>query len=136
MHVTPYVIFDGRCDEAIEFYKRAVGAEVQMLLRYKDNPDPQPGSTPPDMLEKVMHASVKIGETVLGMSDGQTIGQCRFEGITLTLNVSTDDEAKRMFDGLSAGGQVHVPLIKTFFSSGFAMLADRFGVSWMLLVGK
>lgn len=136
MHVTPYIVFDGRCDEAIEFYKKAVGAEVQMLLRYKDNPDLPPECTPPGMSEKIMHASVQIGDTVLGMSDGQSMGQCVFEGVTLTLNVSTDDEAQRMFDGLSDCGQVSVPLAKTFFSSGFAMLADRFGVSWMLLVGK
>ena len=138
MKVEPYLVFEGRCDEAIAFYKQALNAELEMLMRFKDNPEPPPGTQSPEIAEKVMHASMMIGETRVMLSDGRNGGpsQLGFKGVTLTIAANSDDEAKRLFTALSDGGQVHMPLTKTFFSSSFGLVADRFGVSWMLLVRK
>jgi PhnB protein len=135
MQVEPYLYFEGRCEEAIEFYRKALGAEVTMLMRYKDSPEPnQPGMMPPDAENKVMHASFKIGATTLMASDGMCSGKPDFKGISLTLSASNDTEAERLFAALGDGGKVQMPLTKTFFSSRFGMVADRFSVSWMILV--
>ena len=135
MKIEPYLNFNGRSDEAIEFYKRAVGAKVNMLMRYKDCPD---ASAPisAESKEKVMHASLTIGDSVMLLSDGECKEGKRFEGISLALSVGSDAEAKKAFAGLSEGGQVRMPLSKTFFSSSFGMLHDRFGIMWMVLVGQ
>jgi PhnB protein len=134
MQIQPYLFFDGRCEEAIDFYRRALGAEVTMLMRFKEMPDPQPGSIPPGAEDKVMHASLQIGGTMLLASDGNCLGQASFQGFALSLTAADDAEAKRLFAALSDGGQVQMPLGKTFFSSQFGMVADRFGVSWMVYV--
>lgn len=135
MQVQPYLMFDGRCDEAIEFYKSALGAEVTMLMRFKDSPEPQPpGMLPPGAENKVMHSSLRIGESTLMASDGECRGQANFHGFSLTLPVSNDAEAERLFAALSDGGKVCMPLTKTFFAARFGMVADRFGVSWMIIV--
>jgi PhnB protein len=134
MQIQPYLFFDGRCEEAIDFYRRALGAEVTMLMRFKEMPDPQPGSIPPGAEDKVMHASLQIGGTMLLASDGHCQGQASFQGFALSLTAADDAEAKRLFAALSDGGQVQMPLGKTFFSSQFGMVADRFGVSWMVYV--
>jgi PhnB protein len=130
--VEPYLFFDGRCDEAIQFYKKALGAEVQMLMRFKECPDPK--AVPPGQGEKVMHASLRIGETSMMASDGQCKGVGKFEGFALSIGASTEAEADRWFAALAEGGQVRMPLAKTFFSPKFGMVADRFGVTWMVLV--
>ena len=132
MQVQPYLFFDGRCEEAIGFYRRALGAQVNMLMRFKDSPDPSmisPGSE-----NKVMHASLKIGDTVVFASDGRCAGDTSFRGFSLSLDAANEAEAKRLFAALGEGGQVHMPLAKTFFSPSFGMLADRFGMSWMVIV--
>lgn len=135
MQVQPYLFFDGRCEEAIEFYKRALGAEVTMLMRYKDGPQPsQPGMIPPGSENKVMHVSLKIGDSVVMGSDGHCLGKPNFEGFSLSVSVKDDAEAERRFAALADGGEVRMPLAKTFFSSRFGMLADRFGVGWMIIV--
>jgi PhnB protein len=135
MLVQPYVFFEGRCEEAIDFYRRALGAEVTMLMRYKESPDPPPpGMLPPGGEDKVMHASIRIGETSVLVSDGHCKGQAAFQGFSLVLNVQDDAEAKRLFTALTDGGQVQMPLGKTFFSSSFGMVSDRFGVLWMVIV--
>ena len=132
MQIQPYLFFDGRCEEAIDFYKRALGAEVTMLMRFKEMPDPPPGSIPPGAEDKVMHASVQIGDATVLVSDGQCQGQASFQGFALSLTAADDAEAKRLFAALSDGGQVQMPLGKTFFAASFGMVADRFGVSWMV----
>jgi PhnB protein len=132
MQVQPYLFFDGRCDEAVEFYRKVLGAEVTVLMRYKDSPDPSmcsPGTT-----DKVMHMSFRIGDTTLLASDGHCTGQPNFQGFSLTLYAADDAEAERLFASLADGGQVRMPLAKTFFSSRFGMLADRFGVPWTIIV--
>jgi PhnB protein len=135
MIVQPYLHFDGRCEEAIEFYRRALGAEVQMLLRYKECPDaPPPGMVPPGSENKVMHAAMRIGETVVMASDGRCLGTPTFQGFALSITVANEAEADRVFGALTDGGQVQMPLSKTFFSPRFGMVADRFGVSWMVIV--
>jgi len=134
MQIQPYLFFDGRAEEAIDFYRRALGAEVTMLMRFKEMPDPQPGSIPPGAEDRVMHASIQIGEATVLVSDGQCQGQASFQGFALSLTAADDAEAKRLFAALSDGGQVQMPLGKTFFSSQFGMVADRFGVSWMVYV--
>jgi PhnB protein len=135
MPVQPYLFFDGRCEEAIEFYHSTLGAEVSMLMRFKDSPEPhQPGMIPPGAENKVMHARVRIGDTTMLMSDGRCLGRPSFQGFAMSLTAPDDAEAERLFAGLSNGGQVQMPLAKTFFSPRFGMLADRFGVSWMIYV--
>jgi PhnB protein len=134
MRVQPYLYFEGRCEEAIELYRKVFGAEVTMLMRYKDSPEPaQPGMVPPGSENKVMHSSFTIGETTVMASDGRCSGKLDFKGVSLTVPVSSDSEAERLFAALSDGGQVQMPLTKTFFSSRFGMIADRFGVSWMII---
>jgi len=130
--IQPYLIFNGRCEEAIEFYRKALGAEVTMLLRFKDAPDPSmctPGSE-----NKVMHANLQIGESVVLASDGRCTGEMSFAGFSLSLTLKSAADADRFFAALSDGGQVQMPLAKTFFSPRFGMVADRFGVSWMVYV--
>jgi PhnB protein len=134
MLVRPYLFFEGRCEEAIAFYQRTLGAEVTMLMRFKDSPDPPPpGMVPPGSEDKVMHASLRIGETTVMASDGRCAGQPRFGGISLSLSVPDAAEADRLFAALGEGGQVQMPIGKTFFSPRFGIVADRFGVSWMVL---
>jgi PhnB protein len=135
MQVQSYLFFDGRCEEAIEFYKKTLGAKVEMLMRFKDSPEPaQPGMVPPGAENKVMHTSFRIGDTVLMASDGRCLGKPTFQGFSLSLTVPNEAEAKRLFAALGDGGQVQMPLTKTFFSPQFGMVADRFGVSWMVIV--
>jgi PhnB protein len=135
MTIQPYLFFDGRCEEAIEFYRRALGAEVTMLMRFKECPDtPQPGMVPPGSENKVMHASLRIGETVVMASDGRCQGKPSFQGFSLSITVANEAEADRVFGALADGGQVQMPLGKTFFSPRFGMVADRFGVSWMVII--
>ena len=141
MQIQPYLFFDGRCEEAIEFYRGALGAEVTMLMRFKDSPEPptspESGNSckpAPGTEDKVMHASFRIGDTTVMASDGQCLGQASFQGFSLSLTVPTEAEADRLFAALADGGQVQMPLTKTFFSPRFGMTADRFGVSWMIYV--
>ncbi len=132
MQVQPYLFFDGRCDEALDFYKRAVGAEVTMLMRFKDAPEPSlcnPGSE-----NKVMHAQLRIGDTVVLASDGRCENKPKFEGFALTVSAKSESEADTVFAALGGGGQVTMPLAKTFFAQRFGMLSDKFGVHWMVIV--
>ena len=131
----PYLFFDGRCEEALEFYKTTLGAEVMALMRFKDSPEPlNPKMVPPGAENKVMHMSFRIGDTTLLASDGRCAGQPSFQGFSLSLTVPELAEAERLFAALADGGQVQMPFTKTFFSPGFGMVADRFGVSWMIYV--
>ena len=135
MQVQPYLFFDGRCEEAVEFYRRALGAEVTTLTRIKDSPEPHPpGMVPPGSDNKVMHMAFRIGDTTLMASDGRCSGKPNFQGFSLSLDAADDAQAERLFTALADGGQVQMPLGKTFFSSRFGMVADRFGVSWMVIV--
>jgi len=135
MKVEPYLFFDGRAEEALTFYRDVLGAEVTELLRFSDSPEPLPADmVPPGSENKVMHASFRIGDTTVMASDGRCMGQPNFRGVSLTLSVDDDDEAERLFAALGDGGQVQMPMAKTFFSSRFGMVGDRFGVSWMVIV--
>jgi PhnB protein len=135
MLVQPYLFLDGRCEEAIEFYRKALGAEVEMLLRFKDSPDtPPPGMVPPGSENKVMHSCLRIGDARVMVSDGRCLGKPNFQGFSLSLTVPNAAEADRVFAALGDGGQVQMPLNKTFFSPRFGMVGDRFGVSWMVIV--
>jgi PhnB protein len=127
----PYLFFNGRCEEALEFYRRALGAEIGMVMRFKDNPD---GACAPGTENKVMHASFKVGGSNVMASDGRCSGQMAFVGFALSLLLSSEAEAARLFAALAEGGQVQMPLAKTFFSPSFGMVADKFGVGWMILV--
>jgi PhnB protein len=134
MQVQPYLFFDGRCDEALEFYKRTVGAKVGMLMRFKDAPDRSMISAGSE--NRVMHAQVQIGDTTMLASDGRNQGQPKFEGFALTITAKDESEADKLFAALSDGGRVTMPLAKTFFSPRFGMLADKFGVGWMVIVAQ
>jgi len=134
MAVQPYLFFDGRCEEAVEFYKRALGAVVSMLMRYKDSPQPhQPGMVKPGYENKIMHTTIRIGDSSIMAADDCS-GHPTFQGFSLSLTVKNEAEADRAFAALSEGGQVRMPLMKTFFSPRFGMLADQFGVGWMVYV--
>ena len=136
--VQPYLFFNGRTEEAIEFYRRTLGAEVVMLMRFKDNPTPPTAGCaaqiPAGFENKVMHATIRIGATEMLLSDGCSDQPQRFEGFSLSLTVANAAEAERAFTALAAGGRIEMPLAKTFFSPSFGMLADRFGVRWMVYV--
>lgn len=143
MEVQPYLFFDGRCEEAIEFYRKAVKADVVMMLRFKDNPDlkankdkPQQqdaGGCMPTDLNKIMHAAFRVGETMILASDGRAEGKPEFKGVSLAITVASESEADQVFAALGEGGQVQMALVKTFFSPRFGMLTDRFGVTWMIV---
>ena len=133
--VQPYLFFNGNCEEAVEFYRQALGAEVEMMLRFKESPEPAPpGMVPPGFENKIMHCSFRIGSTMLMASDGCSADKPKFEGFSLSLTVPNEAEADRAFAALAAGGQVRMPLGKTFWSPRFGMVADRFGMGWMISV--
>jgi PhnB protein len=132
MKVQPYVFFDGKCDEALEFYQRTLGAKVTAVMRWKEAPDQSMVTAGQE--NKVMHSEFQVGETVILASDGRCMGKPSFQGFALTITADNDADAKRMFNALGDGGQVQMPLEKTFFASLFGMVADRFGVGWMVIV--
>jgi PhnB protein len=135
MVVQAYLFFDGRCEEALGFYQRALGAELEMMLRFKEGPQPSsPGMVPPGSEDKVMHASFRIGDTTVMASDGRCLGKPSFQGFALSITAANEAQADRTFAALADGGEVQMPLGKTFFSPRFGMLTDRFGVSWMVVV--
>jgi len=136
MQIQPYLNFNGRCQEAIDFYRKALGAEVTMVMQFKDCPEPQQGMIAPENKDKVMHAAFKIGDTTILASDGRCTGSPNFQGISLSLHAKNEAEANRLFGALADGGEVQMPLAKTFFSPGFGMVADRFGVNWMVIAGR
>lgn len=132
MPIEPYLFFEGRCDEALAFYQRALGAKVEFLMRYRDNPAPE--TNPHGAADKVMHANVRVGDAVLMASDGRCSGKPSFQGFAISLAAKDEAEARRLFAALSAGGQVQMPMGKTFYSPAFGMVTDRFGVLWMVIV--
>lgn len=135
MQVQPYLFFEGRCEEALEFYRQVLDAQVDMLMRFKESPEaPPPGAVAPGSEDKVMHASFRVGDSTLMASDGGCSGRSGFQGITLSLNLGDAAEAKWRFAALAEGGEVQMPLGPTFWSTAFGMVVDRFGVSWMVNV--
>lgn len=137
MQVLPYLFFDGRCEEAANFYRSTLGAEVVMLMRMKDGPEPSEeykAQVPAGSENKIMHMTMRIGESTVHASDGRCQGKPDFKGFSLSLNASSDAEAGRLFAALSKGGQVQMPMDTTFYASRFGMVADQFGVSWMVIV--
>ena len=137
MQVQPYLFFDGRCEEAAEFYRRTLGAEVVMQMRFKDGPEcQQPGMVPTGAEDKIMHMALRVGDAMVLASDGRCSGQPSFQGFALSLTAANEAEADRLFAALAKGGQVQMPLAKTFFSPRFGTVADRFGVSWMVYVAQ
>lgn len=135
MQVQPYLSFEGRAEEAIEFYKKAVGAKVDFLMRNKESPE-QPPMMPPNSGEKIMHSALTIGDSVVMVTDGMISGKPSFNGISLTITADSDADAKKYFGNLSQGGEATMPLNKTFFASSFGMLKDKFGVHWMVIAGS
>lgn len=134
MQIQPYLFFEGRCEEALEFYRQALGAEITALLRYRESPEPAGCPLPPGAEDKVMHSSFAVGSCTVMASDGMCSGKPNFQGFSLSLAVADAAEADRLFANLADGGQVQMPLGQTFFSPRFGMVADRFGVSWMIIV--
>jgi len=133
--IQPYLFFNGSCEQALEFYRVAVGAEVEMMMRFKESPEPAPpGMVPPGFENKIMHASLRIGQTKMMASDGCSAEKATFAGFSLALSVASEAEADRAFAALSEGGQVRMPLAKTFWSPRFGMVEDRFGIGWMVSV--
>ena len=133
--IQPYLFFNGSCEQAIEFYRKVLGAEVEMMMRFKESPEPPPpGTVPAGFENKIMHASFRVGQTTVLASDGCSADKADFEGFSLSLSVPNEAEADRVFNALANGGQVKMPLTKTFFSPRFGMLQDRFGIGWMISV--
>ncbi len=135
MQVQPYLFFDGRCEEALTFYSQALGAQVTALMRYRESPEPPP---PGNSMagDKIMHANLQIGETQIMASDGQRPGEGLFKGFSLSITAATDAQARRLFDALADGGHIQMPFGPTFFATAFGMVADRFGVGWMVIVPR
>jgi PhnB protein len=136
MAIDPYLFFNGRCEEALEFYRQTLGAEPGMKMRFSESPDaPPPGMVAPDWGHKIMHSELRIGGALVMASDGMGPAPLSFQGFSLTLHQPDEAAARRVFDALAAnGGKVEMPLGKTFFSPCFGAVADRFGVSWMVIV--
>ncbi len=134
MNVNPYLSFEGRAQEAIDFYKGAIGAQVEVVMQFKDAPPDMQANMPNK--DKVMHAAFKVGDTSIMATDGQCSGKATFSGITLTLNANSDAEAEKLFKALGQGGKVGMPMSETFFATRFGMVADKFGVNWMVLKAK
>lgn len=133
MKIDPYLFFNGRCEEAINFYRSALGAELQMMMRNSDSPQPPPpGMLPPGSENKIMHASLLIGGALIMMSDGDCKGETAFKGFSVSLDCGNEAEAQRAFNGLAEGGNVVMPLSKTFWAPLFGMVVDKFGVHWMV----
>ncbi len=133
--VQPYLFFNGSCEQALEFYRKALHAEIEMMMRFKDSPEvPPPGTVPPGFENKIMHASFHIGEATVMASDGCSAETPSFKGFSLSLSVPDEADAERVFAALADGGQVRMPLAKTFWSPRFGIVEDRFGVSWMISV--
>lgn len=136
MQVQAYLNFAGRCEEALEFYKKAAGAEVTTLMRWSDSPDPEMKG-PPGYEKKIMHAAFKVGESTLMADDGMgQPGKAEFKGVTLALSAATDADTQRLFEALASDGSVQMPLTKTFWTSSFGMLSDKFGVPWMVMTAS
>ena len=133
MKVQAYITFGGRCEEALEFYKKSIDAEVTSLMRWKESPDAAM-KPPPGFEEKIMNAAFRIGETQLMADDGMGSKQTEIKGMSLVIEVADDAEAKRVFTALGEGGTVTMPLVKTFWTSSFGVLNDKFGVPWMVNV--
>lgn len=135
MQIQPYLFFDGRCEQAIEFYHKALGAKPGRFLRYQDSPEPPPpGRVPSGYQNKVMYAEFRVGDTQVMACDDGTRSTTAFQGFRLSLSVANEAQARRVFAALADGGEVNMPLAKTFFSPCFGMLKDRFGVGWMIIV--
>jgi PhnB protein len=133
--IHPYLFFNGSCEEAIEFYRKALAAEVEMIMRFKESPEPpSPGTVPPGVENKIMHSSFRIGQATVMASDGDSTDKPSFQGFSLSLSVPNEAEADRAFNALADGGQVKMPLTKTFWSPRFGMVQDRFGIGWMISV--
>jgi len=135
MQVQPYLMMNGRCEEALQFYREALNAEVTALIRFKDHAESM-GGLAPGTEEKILHSSFRVGDATVMASDGDCKGSAQFQGISLALTVKNDQEADEFFNKLSSGGTVQMPLTPTFFSSKFGMLVDRFGVSWLVSVAQ
>lgn len=136
MNVQPYLSFEGRAQEAIDFYKSALGAKVDVVMHFKDAPPEVQSQMSPTSKDKVMHAAFRIGDTQVMASDGQCTGKANFSGISLTLNAASNGEAEKLFGALGNGGQVTMPMSETFFAHRFGIVADKFGVNWMVLNPK
>ena len=135
MQVQPYLYFDGHCEEAIGFYKKALGGEIVSIMRYKDSPEPPPpGMVPDNWGDKIMHCSLDIAGSTIMAADGPQAGKSGHAGYSLSINLEDEARAEKLFRALGEGGQVHMPLAKTFFAKRFGMLTDRFGVGWMVHV--
>jgi PhnB protein len=131
--IQPYLFFNGRCEQAIEFYRKALGAEVEMMMRFKESPEPlPPGAVAPGFENKIMHSSFRVGQTTVMASDGDSTDKPSFQGFSLALSVPTEADADRAFGALAQSGEIKLPLTKTFFSPRFGMVADRFGVAWLI----
>ncbi|SAL65377.1 3-demethylubiquinone-9 3-methyltransferase [Caballeronia peredens] len=144
MQVQPYLFFEGRCEEAITFYREHLGAQVVMMMRYKENPEAEKSKAsetasgcgiPPGSEEKIMHAAFTVGDSMLMASDGMCSGKPEFKGVSLSLTASDEQQAEKYFKALSNGGQVQMPMTQTFFAKRFGMVTDTFGVTWMVLGG-
>ena len=133
MNVEPYLFFEGRTEEALQFYQQKLGAKIEAIIRYKENPEPK--YNPPNSENKVMHALFLVGDTKVMASDGNCTGKPSFQGFSLTFNAADEADAKRRFNALAEGGQVNLPLSETFFARSFGMVADRFGLNWMVMAG-
>jgi PhnB protein len=132
MRVEPYLMFSGRCEEAIAFYNQAIGAHTTMVMRFDESPEPPMMPLPPHWGKKIMHGSFKVGDTLVMASDGMSDEPVSFAGVSLSITADNEAQVKQFFDALALGGNIFMPIGKTFWSPCFGMCSDKFGVNWMV----
>ena len=132
MALNVYLFLNGRCEEAIEFYKSTLGAEVEMLMRFKDSPDPE--QCPPGQEEMIMHATLKAYGSDLMMSDGMGDAPPAFQGFAISIPADSEEAGEQVFNALADGGRIDMPYEQTFWAKRFGYVTDRFGVNWMVSV--
>jgi PhnB protein len=130
MQVIPYLTFSGNCEEAFRHYAQVLGGNIGMMMKYEDMPDTEPGM--PGRHGQIMHARLVAGDSTLMGSDSPPENFERPAGISINLQVDSVEEAERLYQALSEGGEVRMPLAETFWAVRFAMFVDRFGIPWMI----
>ena len=130
MHINPYLIFDGRCEEAFRFYEKCFKGKIIAMLTHKGTP--AEAHVPAAWIDKILHARLDIGDQVLMASDAPPGRYEKPAGFSVSLQVKDPAEAERLFNALAEKGEIRMPLEKTFWSPRFGMLVDRFGIPWMI----
>jgi PhnB protein len=130
MQLNPYLTFNGQCEAAFKFYEKVLGGKIEAMMPHEGSPMEQ--HVPPEWRRKIMHALLRVGESVLMGSDAPPDRHEQMKGFSVTLGINDPQEAERLFHALSENGAVQMPIQKTFWAARFGMLVDQFGTPWMI----